>query len=53
MKAMRCWFLHRRYWTVIRPGLLPLDIDALAFCPICDKGGARPLPTILGAISPA
>jgi len=33
-----CWLMHRRSWTILIPGLLPANIDAVAYCPTCDCG---------------
>jgi len=38
MSFIGCWLLHRRTWTVLVPGILPLMIDAVAYCPTCDCG---------------
>lgn len=38
MKGLLCWLQHRGAWIVFRPGLLPLQIDAEYFCPLCGTG---------------
>lgn len=38
MEFIRCWLLHRKTWTILIPGILPANIDAVAYCPTCDAG---------------
>jgi hypothetical protein len=38
MDFIRCWLLHRSTWTILIPGILPGNIDAVAYCPTCDAG---------------
>lgn len=38
MEFIRCWLLHRSSWTILIPGILPGNIDAVAYCPTCDAG---------------
>ena len=38
MSFLGCWLLHRATWTILIPGILPLQIDAVAYCPTCDCG---------------
>lgn len=38
MEFIRCWLLHRSTWTILIPGILPANIDAVAYCPTCDAG---------------
>jgi hypothetical protein len=35
---LRCWLLHRASWTILIPGVLPGNFDAVAYCPTCDAG---------------
>lgn len=44
MPHLLCWFLHRASWTILIPGLLPLNIDAVAYCPTCDAGRGHKTP---------
>lgn len=48
---LRCWLLHRASWTILIPGVLPGNIDAIAYCPTCDAGrGHRQVqPMTMGA----
>jgi hypothetical protein len=41
LSRLVCWLLHRREWDILVPGLLPGQIDAVAFCPRCDKVKGR------------
>ena len=41
MSRMACWLLHRERWKVLIKGVLPLDLDAVAYCPSCDRVGGR------------
>ncbi len=43
VSRFRCWWLHRRLWTILEPGLLPFGLDADWCCPLCHKGGGRGL----------
>lgn len=44
---LRCWLLHRSSWTILIPGVLPGNFDAVAYCPTCDAGrGHRQVQTI-------
>jgi len=38
MEFIRCWLLHRSTWTILIPGILPGNLDAVAYCPTCDAG---------------
>ena len=38
MEFIRCWLLHRSTWTILIPGVLPGNFDAVAYCPTCDAG---------------
>jgi hypothetical protein len=44
MPYLLCWFLHRTSWTILMPGLLPLNLDAVAYCPTCDAGRGHKSP---------
>ena len=44
MPFLLCWFLHRATWTILLPGLLPLHLDAVAYCPTCDAGRGHKTP---------
>ena len=39
---LRCWWLHRRFWTIVTPGVLPFDLDSERFCPVCNKMRGHP-----------
>ena len=52
LSRLRCWWLHRRLWTIVNPGLLPFALDAERFCPVCNKmrgHAARPRLRLQGA----
>jgi hypothetical protein len=36
-RKLRCWWLHRRLWTIVTPGVLPFALDSERFCPVCNK----------------
>jgi hypothetical protein len=38
LSHLRCWLLHRASWTILIPGVLPGNFDAVAYCPTCDAG---------------
>jgi hypothetical protein len=38
IEFMLCWLLHRSTWTILIPGILPGNLDAVAYCPTCDAG---------------
>jgi hypothetical protein len=42
VSRLRCWWLHRRRWTIVNPGILPLGLDADCFCPVCHRGRGHP-----------
>jgi len=47
MEFLRCWLLHRSTWMILVPGILPAHLDAVAYCPTCDKGrGHRQVQTV-------
>jgi hypothetical protein len=47
MEFIRCWLLHRSTWTILIPGVLPGNLDAVAYCPTCDVGrGHRQVQTV-------
>jgi hypothetical protein len=39
---LRCWWLHRRLWTIVTPGVLPFHLDSERFCPVCNKMRGHP-----------
>ena len=39
---LRCWWLHRRMWTIVTPGVLPFGLDSERFCPVCNKMRGHP-----------
>jgi hypothetical protein len=42
VSRLRCWWLHRRRWTIVNPGILPFGLDADCFCPVCHRGRGHP-----------
>ncbi|MGH7776311.1 MAG: hypothetical protein ACREPI_03935 [Candidatus Dormibacterales bacterium] len=36
-----CWLRHRSDWEILVPGVLPLNLDAIAFCWHCDRCRGR------------
>ena len=47
MEFLRCWLLHRSTWIILIPGVLPANLDAVAYCPNCDAGrGHRQVQTV-------
>jgi hypothetical protein len=47
---LRCWWLHRRLWTIVTPGILPFHLDSERFCPVCNK--MRGHPALRGQLLP-
>ncbi len=43
MDRFKCWLLHRSCWEILIPGILPMHMDAVAFCWRCDKFRGRPV----------
>jgi hypothetical protein len=37
LSRLRCWWLHRRQWTIVSQGILPFGLDTERFCPICNR----------------
>ncbi len=42
---LRCWWMHRRQWTIVTPGVLPFGLDSERFCPVCNKMRGHPART--------
>jgi hypothetical protein len=42
LSRLRCWWLHRRMWTIVNPGILPFGLDSERFCPVCNKMRGHP-----------
>jgi hypothetical protein len=41
MSFFVCWLFHRRDRKTLIPGVLPGGIDAVVFCPRCDRMRGR------------
>jgi hypothetical protein len=53
VRQLLCWLLHRSSWTILIPGQLPFNLDAVAYCPTCDCGRGRRIAPLVPHRRPA